>query len=612
MSNPRAVKTVVKSIAEFWKWAKGLRGTEMLFRGLSKESYLDGRDDGKLRVSPSLCRCLGGDKAPEKLFIAESMRLLSDAKMQGHHWRDGRELKDLALTAELQHFGADTCLTDFSRSPLVALWFACGGLSSSGDGQKSVGVVAAFDGGDFDSCKKVNADNIEKPIGFFFSPEGGSIAGQKFYVWAPSQSQNARITAQQSVFVFGRTAIEIAPNHVCYVDNKEKILQELHACGITKKSLFGGDFDGFARILNSSPSLDATGGHYYHIAREKHASGAEDDLHLAVLYYDKAIEMGAFLKDAYYHRGTAKFSLRDLPGALADANKAVKRDRNNIKNFWLRGIIKSKIDDWPGAIADYGRVLKINPQFAAAHYNLALAKRQLEDYKGAIASYDRMLEINPQDANAYFGRGIDKGNLGNLLGAIADYGRVLKINPQDANAYNNRGNAKRQLGDPKGAIADLDRVLEISPQDASAYNNRGLAYDKLSDPKRAIADFDKAIELNPQLETAYSNRGITKHLSGDPKSAIADFDRAIEINPQYAIAYNNRGFAKKEWRDNEGAEATYDYMSAIADYNRAIELNPQYVTAYNNRGNTKNELGDKEGAAADFQKAEELKNSPQP
>ena len=352
MSTPRAVKTI-KSIAEFWKWVKKLRGTEMLFRGLSKESYLGGRDDGKpRRVFPSLCRCLGKDKAQEKLFIAESMRLLSDAKMQGHHWRDGRELKDLALTAELQHFGAATCLTDFSRNPLVALWFACGGLSSSGGGQN--GVVAAFDGGDFGSCKKVNADNIEKPISSFFSPEGGSIAGQKFYVWAPSQSQNARITAQQSVFVFGRMAIEIVPNHVCYVGNKEKILQELHACGITKKSLFGGDFDGFARILNSSSSLDATGGHYYHIAREKHASGTKDDLHLAMLYYDKAIEMGAFLKDAYYHRSDIKFRSDDLPGALADANKAVRRDRNNIKNFWLRGIIKSKTGDRPGAVADYG------------------------------------------------------------------------------------------------------------------------------------------------------------------------------------------------------------------------------------------------------------------
>ena len=524
MSSSRAVKTI-ESIAEFWKWAKGLRGTEMLFRGLSQESHLGGRDDGKPRVFPSLCRCLGKDKAPEKLFIAESMRLLSDAKMQGHHWRDGRELKDLALTAELQHFGAATCLTDFSRNPLIALWFACGGLSSSGAGQKGVGVVAAFDGGDFDSCKKVNADNIEKPIGSFFSPEGGSISGQKFYVWAPSQSQNTRITAQQSVFVFGRTAIEIAPNHVCYVGKKENILEELRKCGITDESLFGGDFDGFARILHSyrcpddddtpppgpggglpptapSPTgggqADKLGNNYYRIAREKHASGAEDDLHLAVLYYDKAIEMGAFLKDAYYHRGTAKFSLGDLPGALADANKAVRRDRNNMKNFWLRGIVKSKTKDWPGAIADYGRAIELNPQFTGAYNNRGIAKDNMGDYESAIADYDQAIKLTPQDADAYYNRGIARRKSGNLPGAIADYNQAIELNPQYALAYNNRGIAKGQSGDLSSAIADFDRAIEINLQHANAYYNRGVAKERLGDKEGAEADFQKAEELeNP-------------------------------------------------------------------------------------------------------------------
>ena len=562
MSSSRAVKTI-ESIAEFWKWVKKLRGTEMLFRGLSKESYLDGRDDGILRVSPSLCRCLGGDKAPEKLFIAESMRLLSDAKMQGHHWRDGRELKDLALTAELQHFGAATCLTDFSRNPLVALWFACGGLSSSGGGQN--GVVAAFDGGDFDSCKKVNADNIEKPIGFFFSPEGGSIAGQKFYVWAPSQSQNARITAQQSVFVFGRMAIEVAPNHVCYVENKEKILQELHACGITKKSLFGGDFDGFARILNSSSFLGATGGHYYHTAREKHASGTEDDLHLAVLYYDKALEMDASLKDAYYHRGIAKYSLGDLPGALADADKAVKRDPDNIINFWFRGIIKSTTGDLSGAITDYDRVIELNPQFVAAYNNRSVAKEELGDYEGAIADCDRALDITPQNAAAYYNRGLSKCKMSDYKSAIADFDRTIEINPQFADAYGNRGNAKGQLGDMLGAIADYNRVLDINPQDALAYNNRGNAKNALSGHKDAIADYDQAIAINPKYAEAYYNRGLIKRQSDDFSGAIADFDQAIGITPQDANAYYNRGLAKKAQGDEKGA---------TEDFQAAEKLNP--------------------------------------
>ena len=43
----------------------------------------------------------------------------------GHDQKNGQQLSDLEILAELQHFGAATCLIDFSRSALVALWFAC-------------------------------------------------------------------------------------------------------------------------------------------------------------------------------------------------------------------------------------------------------------------------------------------------------------------------------------------------------------------------------------------------------------------------------------------------------------------------------------------------------
>ena len=580
-----------------------MRGTEMLFRGLSKKSHLGERGDKRLAYS-SLCRRLGGGtgkdkvKVPEKLFIAESMRLLSDAKMQWHHRRDGKELQDLELTAELQHYEAATCLIDFTRNPLIALWFACGGFSSSDSGDEE-GVIVAFEAGDPSTCKTIDSGDIENSIKKLFLDEDNRLLSEKPYVWNPPQGQNTRITAQQSVFVFGRTAIEIDPDHVFYVGDKENILKELSTYGITKKSLFSGDFDGFARILNSVSSPEAD---YYRIAREKHANGKTSDMCWAVLYYDKALEKGEHT-DIYYHRGTAKFSLGDLPGALADANEAVRRDPDNIINLWLRGIVKSTTEDWSGAIADYDRAIEINSEFASAYYNRGLAKDKLGDYKGAIADYDRAIEFNPQDADAYYNRGTAKGQSGDYKGAITDFEKTIEISPQNAAAYNNRGITKRKSGNLSGAIADYDRAIEINPQYAVAYYNRGNAKDELGDYKGAIADYDRAIELNPQYATAYNNRGLAKDKLGDYKGAIADYDRAIELNPQDAVAYNNRGNAKDELGDKEGA---------IADYDRAIELNPQYATAYHNRGLAKEESGDMKGAAADFRRAKKLENPPSP
>ena len=76
------------------------------------------------------------------------------AKALGHDQKNGQQLSDLEILAELQHFGAATCLIDFSRSALVALWFACQ-HSSKGEAN---GKVYAVRHDDMVRLKTVNPD----------------------------------------------------------------------------------------------------------------------------------------------------------------------------------------------------------------------------------------------------------------------------------------------------------------------------------------------------------------------------------------------------------------------------------------------------------------------
>ena len=46
--------------------------------------------------------------------------MIEDARLQGLDEKDGRELEDLEIFAELQHHGAATCLIDFTYSAQVA------------------------------------------------------------------------------------------------------------------------------------------------------------------------------------------------------------------------------------------------------------------------------------------------------------------------------------------------------------------------------------------------------------------------------------------------------------------------------------------------------------
>ena len=49
-------------------------------------------------------------------FLKINKDLVDETKLRGYHERDGRQLEDLEILAELQHYGAATCLIDFSYS----------------------------------------------------------------------------------------------------------------------------------------------------------------------------------------------------------------------------------------------------------------------------------------------------------------------------------------------------------------------------------------------------------------------------------------------------------------------------------------------------------------
>ena len=122
----------ISTLSEFIEWTEEFPDGQYLFRGVSKYRY---------KIESSAYRRLNDekDRNPIKLLkIIEEM--LEKARHLGHDLKNGQRLSALELLAELQHFGAATCLIDFTRNPLFALWIAC--QRSSSNLQENGKVVA--------------------------------------------------------------------------------------------------------------------------------------------------------------------------------------------------------------------------------------------------------------------------------------------------------------------------------------------------------------------------------------------------------------------------------------------------------------------------------------
>ena len=441
----------IKSVSDFGKWVAqhGKRG--VLYRGLADSEY---------QLESSLYRRLQSPKREisQDIFIRALDNLIKIAKREKHDRKDGHVLSDLELLSNLQHYGAATCLIDFTRNPHVALWFACQPhKTENGETNPADGKIVA-----------VNANHPEK----FGIAEGGEeienfFSDKKLWKWIPPK-QNHRIVAQQSVFVLGQSVIpedEMLASYIIPHESKGGILLELQdRYGISAESLFC-DFPGFAREVHGHDKKyhEWTAKDYFQFGIDSYQKGHYDD---AVEDYNKAIQLNSKDATVYNNRGNA--------------------------NFFL--------GNYDSAIADYDEAIKLNPEYADAYYNLGIAKARLGDYNAAVADYNEAIRLKPKYAATYSNRGVAKANLGNYNAAVADFSEAIKLNPEYADAYYNRGVAKTRLGEHTAAIADYDEAVKLNPEYADVYYNRGVAKLKLDDKTGALKDFKKANEIDPEFK----------------------------------------------------------------------------------------------------------------
>ena len=447
----------VETLSEFIEWAAQFNDGQYLFRGVSKDCY---------KIEASAYRRLTTNKTAARL-LKVNQELIEKAKSQGHNQKNGQPLSDLELLAELQHFGAATCLIDFSRNALIALWFAC---QQSSRGQAN-GKVVAVRSDDPARFKTVTTDLIEKDIDHFFKLD--ELGKYPIYQWEP-KLQNNRIIAQHSVFVFGGAQIEAEIECVIMLNSKQAILESLDRISdITEASMYP-DFDGFARLhAHNKPYIEPDARGYLRRGIDAHQRGNLDD---AISYYTKVIELN--------------------PG---DTSIVIAAYNN-------RGVIYNDKGYFDHAIADCSKAIDLNANYADAYSNRGVAYNNKRNFDRAIADFSKAIQLQPNDAVIYNNRGVAYNGKGAIEWAIRDYNKAIELNSNYAEAYNNRGLAYNGRDEIERAIRDYTKAIELKPDLAEAYNNRGNIYHNRGEYEQAIVDYNRALDLNPNYTNASNNR----------------------------------------------------------------------------------------------------------
>ena len=347
--------------------------------------------------------------AGEHLINYHEKLILEPARMNGYGVKNGRPLSDLELLAELQHFGAATCLIDFTRDFLFALWFACQ-IHENEEDIKQDGKVFVLNINDaqiFSSLEQKDLEhNIEAILNFQTrrkkeESEEAALRAQNpsYWHWSP-QGMNERILRQNSLFLFGKS--KIADDHIIgeiqvQKQDKEGVLEELKILGITRESLFK-DMPGFASSHGHNEPVTPKhypAVHYYNAGNEALQKGKpEKAKHLyseAIAHSSDSVE-DHYIRNAYHNRGLAEFSLGNYDAAIENYDEVIKR-QPSAGAYYNRGLAKYKRNDLEGAKADCLKAVEGNPDFASAYYVLGVTYMKQGDRQEARKNFLQAKEL---------------------------------------------------------------------------------------------------------------------------------------------------------------------------------------------------------------------------
>ena len=370
--------------------------------------------------------------------------------------------EDTDILTELQHYGGNTNLIDFTTDYLIALFFACES-SKNEDGR----VILL------------------------------SNTSRNYQIESPKKNQNSRVISQKSIFVRSPAGF-IEDSHVVSVtipgDLKREAMEHLKKHhGITPETIYN-DFLGYIRNQERHHSAYAA----FYIG---YTCAENGDFEKAIAQYDETILLNPYATSAYRNRGGAKAELGRHKEAIADYDILLGFYPRDADAYFNRGFSNMGLGRPKAAIADFSEAIRIDPEHFEAYNNRGTANARLGLYEEAISDFDEAIRLNPEDAAPFNNRGHARSESGQVREAIVDYDEALRLNPEFASAFFNRGIDKSTLALYKEAIADLDQALRIIPEYAAALYYRGLA-------AKSLGRIDEAKENSMQARTLAEQQDI--------------------------------------------------------------------------------------------------------
>lgn len=220
-----------------------------------------------------------------------------------------------------------------------------------------------------------------------------------------------------------------------------------------------------------------------------------------------------------------------LLAGVADCDKAVELDENNLEAILTRGKIHLALKDLEKAKKDIDTLEAKRPDLpdlALLRMDIAIQEKR---YADAIVDMERLVQANPENRMLLLQLGsfYQMDNRPKKALRIAD--RMVKADPSDWQALRLRGDIQLALGNHAQAIEDYNAAIENISKDEDDYSGvlNNLSWVLSTSPDDSVRNGTRALEL--ALKACELTKYSEPHILSTLAAAYAEaqqFDKAKE------------------------------------------------------------------------------------
>ena len=286
-------------------------------------------------------------------------------------WKMLEEQRDREILTDIQHYGGETNLIDFTYDYLIALFFACDG-SFDEDGR----IIT------LDTQKTEVEQCLEKPA----NPQNRIIAQKSVFIKPPKGFIEKNISP----------SISIVPK-----EDKHYILKGLQIFHNISAATIYNDLHGFITYQKARRALygvhDAFHrglGHHLKADKRKKEKKKKKHYDKALMFYDQALEYDRTYHQAYNKKGLIYFNQGEFDKAreyfeygLRHFNSKKPSEKVMAESYRGLGLVEDSKGDIDRAICHYDVAIEKYPDYYEAYMDRSAAYFKKDDQENALKDW---------------------------------------------------------------------------------------------------------------------------------------------------------------------------------------------------------------------------------